>query len=425
MLTIALAVLAPALFAASQADEPVAMIPEGLEVREQMVHDSNTGTFVPRMPIVWSSDGKQVAYTATRGDDWLPVIGSRVGEPYDFVSVPVAAGGHFAFQVRRTTGSDTADSWLLIDGQTIGPEDWMSDVRLSADGGTIAYWTQPGALYGNTTRTRKRDAVLAVARKRKNGRWKVERGEDWFDNGLEAPLVSQDGSRVSGIVVSRGNGQHVIRRTGKREKEISDRHDAIDALAMSADGSAVAYIADSELYFDGKRIAKGLIGFRKPVVDARGKHVGYVAAVGQRATVGVDEEKQPVGLYDRVLELAFDPHGERLAFVATVGGRPTDWPPGYVEGGEWFVVVRPVGKSKADWHEGPHVHEIRHLVWDEASGRLAYCARVGKEWRLVCGEQQSQPYDHVGRAHFQADGTSIGFGVRVGRELEWKTLALD
>lgn len=415
-----LALLLLALAAAPQ-DAPLATIPDDVEVVTQLVATSVRPTYEPRSSLAWSADGTLVAYVARRGATLHPVVGSTVGEAYDGVSNPVVAGGHVAFVVGKTTSPNTAQSSLLVDGELVGPEDGMGDLGASADGETLAYWTQPGALFGSSGSGTKQTHRLAIARLGKNGKWSVRRGDEWRSDG-GVPLVSADGARVVTSAL-KGSGRVVVATSGRREKELSDEHERVDELAISSDGRSVAWVADGRLFFEGKALAEGLQRLALPAIDARGEHVAYVVADGARATVAIDGKHRPVGAYDHVLALAFDPTGERLAFVANDGGRHSDTIPGHVVGGESFVVVLDLDADTID--AGPRFDDVRDLVWDGERARLAYCARTADAWRLVCGERRSEPYEHVGRASFAADGSSVGFGARAGRELWWKKLALD
>ena len=124
-----------------------------------------------------------------------------------------------------------------------------------------------------------------------------------------------------------------------------------------------------------------------------------------------------------MLELAFDPPGEELAFVAVDGGAESKKVPGVIQGGSWFVVVRSV-VGRAEPREHARFLEVRDLVWDAQGRRLAYAARDESGWRIVCGEARSDAHDEVGTPVFSADGRALGFGSRDGRGLWWRELAL-
>ena len=423
---------------APAAETRLAEIPAGLALAGDHVPRSNRGAFVERTSIAWSADGRSVAYAAKRGEEYLPVVGDRVGEIYTFASRPILAGGHAFFGVARCVTESTARCWLWVDGATIGPEDWIGDLGVSPDGRQVAFWTHPGAKYGNSVPATSTTHRLAVAREGSGGRWSVTRGKTWFENPLMPPVFRGGGDRVLTCAIG-SKGWVALQVTRRGETERSEPHPTIDAVAASGDGDALVFVRSNaptagdssgrlsgkgtELYFKGKRVGRANDGIAMPTVDERGQHVAYGVEIGAKRAVAIDEEKPPAGLYDFLLELAFDPKGERLAFVVNVGGKDAGRASGVIEGGDAFVVVRPVSGS-GEPVEHPRFREVRDLVWDLKGERLAYCGRDESGWRIVCGEARSDAHDDVGPPHFAADGSSIGFGSRNGRVLWWRVLGL-
>src|SRR5262245_31594888 len=180
---------------ASSSDAFLVRIPEGLTVANEIHPLTNRGRWVQRSCIAWSTDGRTVAYAALRGDDYLPVVGSQVGEAYAYVSWPTVAGGHAFFHVARRKSESRQLSWLWIDGKVVRPEAWMGDIEVSPDGKHVAYWTHPGSRIGNSE-TSSFTHYLAVASENADGRWSVVRGKEWFGNPLLPPRFSGDGKRV-------------------------------------------------------------------------------------------------------------------------------------------------------------------------------------------------------------------------------------
>ena len=316
----------------------------------------------------------------------------------------------------------------------------MGDLGVSADGRRVAFWTYPGAEPGVSGVPKSTEHRLAIATESSPKRWTVSRGEIWFDGAAVPPLFSASGERVTTSALLQGKGWVLLQTSGKRERALCEPQPTIDTIATSRDGSAVAYVQTkqrggegspilsaqdgAELYFRGKRVGKKHALVDRPAVDAAGEHVAYVIGIEDRRTVAIDEEKAPAGRYDHVLELAFDPTGKRLAFVANVGGAESRDVPGDIEGGKWFVVVRSL-LPKGEPDVQASFAEVRDLTWNEAGDRLAYRAREGQGWRVISGQAQSELHDEVGRPHFAADGRSLGHGTRDGRDLWWRVLALE
>jgi hypothetical protein len=429
----------------------LAKVPEGLEVSNDLVHRSNRGAFASRSSLVWSADGRTVAYAGTRENEWRPVVGAKVGAAYDHVSIPLIAGGRAFFAVGRTKTSSTEQHWLWIDGKTVGPEDWMGDIGVSPDGKHAAYWTWPGARVGNGDPPTSTTHFFTIASEGKGGKWTTALNtKSLVEEGLVAPIFNDDGNRAFSCGVG-AQGWVVLQMQANMQDEVSLPAPLIDSFAISKNGAMLAYVktnaltesskpiptADegAELYFRGKRVGKNHVGITQPTVDAHGEHVAYAVTLEGRRTVAVDDEKAPEGRYDFIEEMQFDPDGRQLAYVANVGGQPSSRVPGAFEGGETFVVVRSVPPTAAKgahaappappMEAAPHFLDVRDLAWDAKGERLAYCARDDSGWRIVCGKLRGPPHPQVGPPNFAADGGSIGYGSRDGAELWWRVLASE
>jgi hypothetical protein len=456
LLTLAAPQAQPAAQGATQAgaawkESLLAKIPDGLEVQNDLLHRSNRGAFASRSTLVWSADGRTVAYAGVHEGEWHPVIGAKVGATYDYVSMPVLAGGRAFFHVGKRKTSSTEQHWLWIDGKTVGPEDWMGDIGVSSDGKHAAYWTWPGAKVGNGEPATSREHFFTIASEGKNAHWGTALNQkSLFEQALVAPIFNEDGSRAFTCGVT-AQGWVVLQTMANMQDELCVPAPLIDAIATSKNGAMLAYVKtdaltevsqpiptaaeNAELYFRGKRVGKSFAGITQPTVDARGEHVAYAVTLDGKRAVAIDDEKAPEGRYDFIEELAFDPDGRQLAFVANLGGKPNTRVPGAFEGGETFVVVRSVPQTPAKgahapppsppapMEAAPHFLDVRDLAWDSKGERFAYCARDDSGWRVVCGKLRSPPHTLVGPPRFGADGSSIGFGSRDGAELWWRVLA--
>jgi hypothetical protein len=374
-----------------------------------------------------------VAYSAQRGEECRPVVGSKFGESFGFVDAPVLAGGRAFFHVANTLTAHTEHHWVWCDGKLIGPEDWIDDIAVSPDGSRIAYWSQPGAIIGNTPNPVWRKCMFAIAREIEGGKWSVTRGPEWIETPMTPPIFSADGQTVFTCGVG-GKGWVLLSRF-RKEVELSDPCPMIDSLAVSRDGTVQAFVrtleksSDStpdpgphdgaELYFQKVRVGKGFPAVARPAVDAAGKHVAFVVIASNKESVVVDGEKKLTGIYDHVFEIVFDPTGRRLAFVANVGGRMSKTRYGLIEGGESFLVMRDVSGDAAP-SEHPHHAAVEDLCWDPKGERIAYRAQDDDGWRIVCGAVESEPHDEVGAPRF--DGDKLRFGTRDKRELWWREM---
>jgi hypothetical protein len=185
----------------------LAHVPERLVVLSDLFYRSNLRAFGSRSSLAWSEDGRTVAYAAKRGNEYVPVVGADVGQAFDYVYAPVAAGGHVFFHVVRSKGADQERHWLRVDGKTIGPEDWIGDLAVRADGKQACYWTGPGARFGNGGAGSQKK-VLVVATD-KGSQWSLARGDDWLECGMIR--YAAGGTSACTAVYLRNKGWTVLR----------------------------------------------------------------------------------------------------------------------------------------------------------------------------------------------------------------------
>jgi len=419
--------------AAQGGEHLLARVPEGLEVAGDLVRRNNRNALSRRSALVWSADGRQVAYVGQRGDERVPVIGAEVGEGFGAPEAPLLAGGRVFFHVARVKDETHEQHWLRVDGERIGQtEDWMGELAVSADGERVAYWTHPGAKFGGASAGGKYVLVLGT---HTGSQWSFARGDKWPE---AATVRFAAASKDAFAAAYDRKGGWLVLRFGKRETKLCAPCPGLESFALSADGGALAFVRteapsdlssafltaadEPELVFREKRVAaKQLVA--SVVVDARGEHVAYVVTSDGNRTAAIDGEKDPRGSHAFALELVFDPAGEELAFVAVDGGAESPDTSGWITGGEWYVVVRP-RDGALEPRALPRFLEIRDLVWDAKGERLAYAARDAAGWRIVCGETRSEGHEDVGVPVFSADGHTLGFGSRDRDELWWRELAL-
>jgi hypothetical protein len=430
-----LLVLQSAAAPAPSADVLLASVPEGFAIAREYRALTNRGRVSARSSLVWSADGPQVAYVGIRDAEYRPIVGAQMGEAFDFVSTPQLARGRAFFHVVRGLTANTEHHWVLADGKLIGPEDWMSDFAVSPSGERIAYWAQPGALVGNTPTTVRRKYYLTVGSRTESKKWALARGEDWMEIGTGAPVFTSNGESLFSCAVERKGW--VLLSRGKREVALCEPVPMIDSFAISVDGSVQAWLRtlprgaeappdpterdETQLFYRKSRHAKEIPTLARPVLDAGGSHIAFVVIRPGAEFVAIDRQKELSGPYDHVFEMCFDPKGRRLAFVANIGGTPSEEEPGLIEGGESFVVVRDLAQAGESIAHARHAQAL-DLTWDAKGERLAYRVEDGDGWRVVCGDAVSAAHEEVGAPQFVGD--QLRFGTRDKRELWWRELAL-
>ena len=326
----------------------LAEIPPDVEVTTDTVSKTNLGTGVVRSSVVWSSDGTRVAYAARRGVSWIPFVGNTPGDEFDFVSRPVLRGGHAFFLVGRILDESRQSLAIWIDGESLEPEDLITGFAVDPSGTQVAYWTQPGARYGNVEASKSWDLFLTLASEKREGKWSVSRPRDEYrGEPLEPILFTADGRRVVSPAMRKGGGWVVAERHGKRVKERTDKLGRIANVAISPDGKALAYAVQStpdepcDVYFRKKLVGRAQADVPLLAVGPSGKQVAYAVATEEGASVCVGSDEAAKPSWDHVVELAFGPQGTRVAFVANDGGVRSADADKMVVGGFAHVVVRP------------------------------------------------------------------------------------
>ena len=148
---------------------------------------------------------------------------------------------------------------------------------------------------------------------------------------------------------------------------------------------------------------------------------------GRKHGVAFGDGKLAKAEHDWIQLLTYRPDGKELACAAGTGGTASaalmteDGTP-QIDGAQWKLVryeTNGVARAGTESFRG-----IAHIAWSSDGARVAFAARTAEGWRIVCGEQRSDPFDEVGPPRFTADGAKVAFGARKGRELWWKVLAL-
>ena len=393
-------------------EHALATIPDGVEVDGA---------------IEFAPDGSQVAYVGKQGGRSVPVIGDKVGEAFEFVDPPVfgARGDSVAFRVGKRTSPKTERWWVLLGGKKTAENDWIGALAWSPDGSKLAYWTQPGAKIGSDGAYTGGDLVLVIDGKK---------GAKWDDaDALMAPRWSRDSKQVVSSAMKNGEWCVIV------GDKVHAKAGLIDGPIFSPDGKRVAYATVKEMdsydesappplamswvvVCEKKRYGERCDSSGSPVFSPNGKRIAYKAAKNGMVGVAVDDD-QPEGAWSCVSEPVWSSDGKLLAYAAAKGAeidpnwlvtREGAWS---ATGGAWQLVVD--GKPAPATFDG-----IRELTASPDGRSFACCVRKGAKWRVVCGEKQSDEFDQVGAPVYDETGERLAFGVRDGRSLAWKVLAL-
>jgi len=222
----------------------------------------------------------------------------------------------------------------------------------------------------------------------------------WFPG-----VVTPDGKTVLNHMRNPKTERSAVAINGKLQ---TFHKGAISAPVLSADGKVFAFALEQD---DGHCVVVNdkpgptYDWVTAPVLSADGKVLAYGAETDNKFFVFHGDKKLPVDLPLKGVFLS--PDG------ATVGwwGRAKKGDP---KSGERVVV---------GGREGPVFAGIRPPVFSPNAKHVAYRAtKADKSWCVVVDDRTVDVEEIQVDPVFMADGKQVGFGVRKGRELWWKTL---
>ncbi len=362
----------------------------------QVVHDGRAGKpYEAVRAVVLSADGRRCGYGALADGKWRTVVDGVEGEPFSAVERAVFSpdGSHVAYRAMA------GERWhLVVDSKVdAGTPARLLKHDFSADASRIVFIDDVGE---------DGTGKLAVSDRAFKQRTIVAEGVSSF-------LVNADSSRVAAISASGGQQRVVTFGFARPDRaERSPAYDAISGLAFGPDGVSVAYLGGRA----GKRVfvlnlreepvsSGEMVGL--PAIRPDGKGVGALMTADgavrlRQLFVGGGKEESA---YEEAEGPTYGGQGRSHAYAAR-------------RGGSWFIV--------ANGKEGPPYDRVVSPVFSPDGRFLVYRARTdGKRFVVVADAdgrtiRQHSAYEQVFPVLFTADGKSIAYGVKDGRQLVWK-----
>lgn len=346
-----------------------------------------------------SADGKHSAYDYMQGGTRIMVFDGVRGKVYDDVWEPVISqdGLHVAYVARLGT-----KRYIVVD-KKVSPEyrSISGNPVFSGDSTKIAYTVND---------VEKKNAIVVVS------------DRDFLSLHVKEPCVGELVANAAkdriAVIAKVGDKLQVIDFPFAQPEKVNrgPLYDAIDKLAFAGDGRSLVYVGAK-----GSRKYLVLNGSEAPLPEGEMREPPVVALPQTGAGVIISSEKghylheafngRPVQhkVYSEAAYLTYSRDGRQHAYCARMKKNV-------------FMVV--------NGHEGPLFDIVVTPVFTPDGTKLIYKARKdGKRFVVVSDLEgkvlrQHPGYEMVYDIQFTADGQSVAYGVKDGKQLWWKVVKL-
>lgn len=426
----------------------LATVPDGYTLEGTPMRGPDGVVYPNVLPVVWSPDGRRVAYAAFHDGVRHPIVDDEIHDSFDFVDPPTWSPNseHVVFRIGDTKSSTKEAWWALLDGKKEARCDWHGSISVTNDGDLVR-WEMPKARI---------EANGAYTREPMYFRTPFKKGKKWTDGTAisRSPLVAADGSWCASAAANDDGRWTVIVATKKGEKDHGFEESWIADIAVSLDGRQVAVAVPDErsraapaggppgmppgfampgmgatvVRHGKKTFGRDYDSAAVPIFTPNGKHLAFKALRGEQMGLAFDNDDEAATPWDFVWSPVFSADSRRYAHVANKGGvmepfwRTTSIGD-YAEcaGGTNVVVLAKVDGDEIDrW--GPFEGTVVDVVIPPGDGPPAFAVEEEGGWRIHWGDRASELFDELGSPVFDQEGERVAFGARIGRELWWKVL---
>jgi len=343
-----------------------------------------------------SPDGSRVAYVVELDGKYSLVIDGEEGPLYDDIGSPVFSpdSRHIAYKVQSGDQLHIAVDRMM---NGTGYKAFNGAPLFTADSQKIAY--AEGA-------EENRQARLVVSDLKFENRTILESCGDQL-------VTSVDSSRIAAVCEEKGKRKVIELAFDKLQKPTEGPlYDNITHLTFAGSGTALSYVAErgGAAYLVMNAREEQLphaVPLSDPVV--RPDLQGAAIILGSDKNVYLHQvfhgEKIKEISYEMIEDLAYNGDGSSLAYAA-------------FKNNKWRIVV--------NGSEGPEFDRVVGPRFSPDGRLLIYRARQdGKRFVVIAAAsgrniRPQQRYELVYPPVFTADGTSVAYGVKDGRELWWK-----
>lgn len=389
--------------------------------------------------VVFALDGSTVAYRARRNGDLLAIVDGQLSATHAFVDAPVfgATGAQLIFRVAESD-SRRSETWRLLQGgKSVAKSDWIGPPAWSPDGRKLAYWTRPNSKLDGAGRRRGGVSVFVVDGT-SGSKWDAceqDAAPIWSSDSKHVATVAQKGDAWS--VVLDGKAVASVETSPPRAVDLGPPATSgpwVRDVALSADAAHVAFASYAALDENGARewrIVHDSTTLRgdyeaagRATFAPSGERFAYVVRAADKRQGVVLDFGQPTFENGAIVELAFSPSGERLAW--TVGGPDETMLGDSISRNAARTLRSSAKRVVLDGQPlGAPCDQVRCITFSPDSKRLAYAAREGGAWSIVCGASKIACAGEPLVLRFSDDGSTVFFGQRDRDALGWFAVSVD
>ncbi len=376
----------------------------------------------------YAPDGARVAVLVQLPSDGALILSDgAASEVHDFVRAPrfSADGKHLAWAWGSRKDREHHEWELILDGKRARKADWIGAVVFAPVGDDYAVWTGKDVKVNGEGIYEGGEYTCTWGRKKADGYSEAPWQEpQWSADGKHLGFIGRKPSRSVAVLDGKEYGPYYF----------------ASGFTWSPDGKIAAWTGtkdyDEFLIFTAKKeYGQEYESVGAPTLGENGA-MAYLARMRGRAVLIFLDNIVP-GFYDDLGTPAVSPNGKRVV-VAASNGRAE------VSGG-WFVDNSWMDGSE-NWNEDTAslaasgskcfmVLDARKIGLDwwrvvrpnfsPDSAHVTARARSADGWQVLLDDKVSPAYDAVDTPRFSADGKSLEFGARRGRELLWVKLAVE